>query len=365
MNDPRQWVLEEGYRRLLRPMLFRVGRGDPEAAHEQTLAYAGRLAKMPPLRAAVTALQPRPHDGVTVAGIDFPGRVGLAAGVDKFGTGVLAWGALGFSHAELGTVTAHEQPGNPKPRLFRAPASGAIINRMGFNNPGAATLAHTLRQAGINRGNLAAGIPIGISLGKSKATPLAEATADYLTSFGFVASQADYVAINVSSPNTPGLRRLQDAEALGELISALVKAAIDQAGLLPPVPIFVKVAPDLTFDALEQVLDVCTANGASGIIATNTTVARDGLVGPDQRLAGESGGLSGAPLARRTREVVSWLAERTTLPIIGVGGVMCGADARALLDAGAALLQVYTGFIYRGPALVAEINSLAARRELD
>lgn len=358
MKDPRGWLLEEGYRRFLRPALFRVGRGDPEVAHEVTIDAARRFAGLPPVRAAVKALQPTAERSITVAGINFPGPVGLAAGVDKFGGAVQAWGALGFSHAELGTVTALEQPGNPKPRLFRAPASAGIINRMGFNNPGAATLARTLRVAGIKRGNLAAGIPIGISLGKSKLTPLEEATEDYLTSFGFLATHADYVAINVSSPNTPGLRSLQDAGALAQLVRALAEAAIHQAGTLRPVPIFVKVAPDLTFDALEEVLDVCTANGASGLIATNTTLARTGLVGPDQRLADEAGGLSGAPLTRRSREVVGWLAERTELPIIGVGGIMSGADARAMLDAGAALVQIYTGFIYRGPSLVAEINAL-------
>lgn len=347
-------ALDEGYRRALRPVLFRLGRGDPEVAHERTLAAARTLSRVRPLRALAAALH-APGQSRRVAGIDFPGPVGLAAGLDKFGVAVHAWGALGFSHVELGTVTAHAQPGNDRPRLFRARESGGIINRMGFNNPGAAALAATLAQAGVRRGNRAAGIPIGISLGKSKVTPLAEATEDYLTSFGLLAPHADYVAVNVSSPNTPGLRSLQDAGALSGLVRALVAAAREQAPS-DPLPVFVKVAPDLTFDALEDVLGVCSDAGAGGLIATNTTLSRDGLIGADRVLADEAGGLSGAPLTRRAREVVAWLAGRTDLPIIGVGGIMTGADALAMMDAGAALVQVYTGYIYRGPALVNEIN---------
>lgn len=368
--DPRQRrrparvaALDWGYQQVLRPGLFRIGGGDPEQAHEKTLAAAGLLGRLPPLRAAVKALHPQGHP-VRVAGIDFPGPVGLAAGLDKFGVGVHAWGALGFSHVELGTVTALAQPGNPRPRLFRAKESHGILNRMGFNNPGARAMAETLRVAGVSRGNLVAGIPIGISLGKSKATPLAEATADYLTSFGLLAPFADYVAVNVSSPNTPGLRSLQDGAALAELVQALTTAARERGAAVAaertPVPVFVKVAPDLTFDALEEVLAVCTANGAAGLIATNTTLSREGLVGADRILADEAGGLSGAPLTRRAREVVGWLADRSDLPIIGVGGIMTGADAQAMMDAGAALVQVYSGYIYRGPALVAEANQLLA-----
>lgn len=353
----RTGALDLGYRRALRPVLFRLGGGDPEIAHERTLAAARTLARVKPLRAAAAALHVRGRLR-TVAGIDFPGPVGLAAGLDKFGVGIHAWGALGFSHVELGTVTAYPQPGNDRPRLFRARESGGLINRMGFNNPGAVQLAATLEAAGVRRGNRAAGIPIGVSLGKSKVTPLAEATGDYLSSFEHLAPYADYLAVNVSSPNTPGLRSLQDAPALRELVGALVAAAGEQ-DQATPIPIFVKVAPDLTFDALEEVLGVCTEAGASGLIATNTTLARDGLVGADLALAEEAGGLSGSPLTRRAREVVGWLAERTELPIIGVGGIMTGDDALAMMDAGAALVQVYSGYIYAGPALVNEINERA------
>ncbi|WP_229118074.1 quinone-dependent dihydroorotate dehydrogenase [Enemella evansiae] len=356
MTDLRIPLLDNGFRRLLRPALFASGGGDPEIAHERTLRQVATLAKVAPLRKLTGALHPKPTRGVRVAGIDFPGPVGLAAGLDKFAVGVPAWSALGFSHVELGTVTAHAQPGNEKPRLFRAVESRAIINRMGFNNPGAAAMAASLERFGVRRGNRVAGIPLGISLGKSKVTPLAEAVTDYLTSFGLLAPYADYVAINVSSPNTPGLRTLQDASALRDLLGALTAAA--SARDADPVPIFVKVAPDLTFDALEDLLTVCTEQGASGLIATNTTLARDGLVGRDRALADQAGGLSGAPLTQRSREVVGWLAERTELPIIGVGGIMSADDARAMLDAGAALLQLYTGYIYGGPALVGRINQL-------
>ena len=350
-------ALGAGYERLLRPMLFRLGGGDPEVAHARTLAAAQTLSRVRPLRAAAAALHSR-GTSRRVAGIDFPGPVGLAAGLDKFGVGVQAWGALGFSHVELGTVTALPQPGNDQPRLFRARESNGIINRMGFNNPGAAVLAATLARAGVRRGNRITGIPIGISLGKSKVTPLAEATEDYLTSFGLLAPHADYVAVNVSSPNTPGLRSLQDAAALQELVAALVTAARDQ-NTADPVPVFVKVAPDLTFDALEDVLAVCTDAGASGLIATNPPPPREGLTGADRALADETGGLSGAPLTVRALEVVRWLAQRTDLPLIGVGGIMTGDDALAMMDAGAALVQLYTGYIYRGPALVNEINERA------
>jgi dihydroorotate dehydrogenase len=217
---------------------------------------------------------------------------------------------------------------------------------------------------GVSRGNLAVGIPIGISIGKTKKVPLDEAVEDYLASLRTVARYADYLAINVSSPNTPGLRTLQDARALAELISALVNEAWRLAAGAVPVPIFVKLAPDLTEGALEELVGVCTEVGAEGLIATNTTLGRDG-VSADQPLAAEAGGLSGAPLARRARQVVRFLADRTTLPIIGVGGIMSRDDGQAMLDAGASLLQIYTGYVYRGPALVADLNRLRARRHVE
>jgi len=342
----------------LRPLLFRAYAGDAERVHEQTLTMINRLGRNRPALAAVAALCARHRTPVTVAGIEFPGLVGLAAGLDKNGVGVGAWGALGFGHAELGTVTAQAQPGNDRPRLFRLRDSGAIINRMGFNNHGAQALADRLAGAGVARGNRRVGIPLGISIGKTKVVPLAEATEDYLRSLRILAPYADYLAVNVSSPNTPGLRSLQDADQLGDLIRALVSEAWRLADPGPPVPILVKLAPDLTDSALEQALEVCTSARAEGLIATNTTLSRDGLAAGDQARAAESGGLSGAPLTRRARAVVRFLTERTSLPVIAVGGIMTRDDGQAMLDAGAALLQVYTGYIYAGPALVADLNQL-------
>ena len=348
-----------GYARLLRPVLFRAYAGDPERVHHTTLRALAALEQRPVALAALRLATRGPRRPVEAFGLTFPGVVGLAAGMDKDGVAPHAWAALGFGHVELGTVTAIPQPGNPRPRLFRLPASGGLVNRMGFNNAGAAALAARLDAAGIRRGGAAPGVPVGVSLGKTKTTPLAEAAADYLASFAAVAPHADYVAVNVSSPNTPGLRTLQEAGTLRDLVAALVAAARAQDPA-HPVPVLVKVAPDLSFDALEDVLGVCTSAGAAGLVATNTTLARDGLAPSDAWRAGEAGGLSGTPLATRAREVVAFLADRTELPVIGVGGITTAADAAALLDVGARLLQVYTGFVYRGPALLTEIDARAA-----
>jgi dihydroorotate dehydrogenase len=351
-------AVDVGYRRLLRPLLFASYGGDAERVHEATLAALARLGESPVALRAVAALTAGPRRPVTVAGIEFPGLVGVAAGLDKNGLGVKAWAALGFGHAELGTVTARPQPGNDRPRLFRLPDSRAVVNRMGFNNLGADALAERLRSAGVVRGNGAVGMPLGVSIGKTKTTPLTEATEDYLTSFRTVSPYADYVAVNVSSPNTPGLRTLQDRAALHELVVALVAEARALSGLGAPVPVFVKLAPDLTTPALDELLEVCLDAGISGLIATNTTLARDGIAPRDAPRGAEAGGLSGAPLSHRAREVVAHLTAAAGLPVIGVGGIMTRDDARAMLDAGASLLQLYTGYIYGGPALVRSINEL-------
>ena len=343
------------YRRLVRPVLFRAYGGDAERVHEQTLAVLGGLGRVAPLRAGTRALAGRHRRAVTVAGIDFPSPVGVAAGLDKNGLAVRSWSALGFGFAELGTVTAEAQPGNDRPRLFRLPASRAIVNRMGFNNHGAPALAARLAAAGIRRGNDRVGMPLGVSIGKTKVTPLAEATEDYLTSLRLLAPYADYVAVNVSSPNTPGLRTLQDPDSLTGLVTALTAEA---AGL----PVFVKLAPDLSYEALEQAVDVVERAGAAGLIATNTTLSRDRVDPAEADRAAEAGGLSGAPLTIRAREVVGFLAARTDLPVIGVGGVMTPDDGLALVDAGARLIQVYTGYVYGGPSLVAGLNARLAAR---
>ena len=350
------------YARAVRPLLFSAFGGDAERVHEATLRAIAAVGHVPPVRAGLAALAARHRTPVTVAGIEFPGLVGLAAGMDKDGVAVRSWGALGFGHVELGTVTAYAQPGNDRPRLFRLPQSRALVNRMGFNNRGAAALAVRLRAAGVARGHRAVGIPVGVSIGKTKATPLAEATRDYLTSLRLLAPYADYLAVNVSSPNTPGLRSLQDADTLADLLGALVAEARVLAGLEPPLPILVKLAPDLTEDALEQALDVAERAGAAGLIATNTTLSREGLHPDEQDRGREAGGLSGAPLTARARAVVAFLAARTSLPVVGVGGILTRDDGQAMLDAGARLLQVYTGYVYGGPGLVADLNRLVPRR---
>jgi dihydroorotate dehydrogenase len=328
------------FERVVRPVLFRLGGGDAEKAHEFTLKRLAGVAGQPRtlglLRSRYAASAP-----VDVFGVRFPNPVGLAAGMDKNGVALPAWPALGFGFVEVGTVTAHAQPGNDRPRLFRLRDSEAIINRMGFNNAGAAALAERLEALG------PLGVPLGISLGKSKVTPLEEAVDDYLTSYNLVRPYADYIAVNVSSPNTPGLRALQDKSALASLLGALVGQT----------PVLVKIAPDLTDPAISELLEVCLSAGAAGVIATNTTLARDRLAAADQPKAGEAGGLSGRPLTERARKVVHFVHEETggALPIIGVGGIIEPDDAARLFDAGASLVQLYTGFIYKGPALVKAI----------
>ncbi|MEV5822176.1 quinone-dependent dihydroorotate dehydrogenase [Micromonospora haikouensis] len=326
------------FERVVRPGLFRLGGGDAEAAHEWTLRRLAAVSRSPvalaALRARYAVRAPR-----TVFGVDFPNSVGLAAGMDKDGAALPAWPALGFGFVEVGTVTAHAQPGNPRPRLFRLRDSEAVVNRMGFNNAGARALADRL--AALPR---PVGAPLGISLGKSKVTPLDEAVEDYLASYRALRDHGDYFAVNVSSPNTPGLRSLQDRAHLDALLAALVGEK----------PVLVKIAPDLTEPAIAELLEVCLDRGAAGVIATNTTLARDGLAPADRERGGQAGGLSGRPLAARARAVVSFVHRETggRLPVIGVGGIVDPDAAARMFDAGAALVQLYTGFIYRGPGLV-------------
>ena len=341
------------YERLARPVLFRLGRGDAETAHETTLRWLARTAKSPAAVRALAAVSRAGGGGPrTVFGVRFPNPVGLAAGMDKDGRALVAWPALGFGFVEVGTVTAHAQPGNDRPRLFRLPDSGAVINRMGFNNAGAEALAARLAALGPPP------VPLGISLGKSKVTPLANAVDDYVTSLRALRLHGDYLAVNVSSPNTPGLRTLQDAGQLRDLLSAL------QAELAGAKPLLVKVAPDLTDGALGELLEVCVEHSVAGVIATNTTLARTGLAAVDADIAAQAGGLSGRPLAERAREVVAFVTHETggTMPVIGVGGITTADDAERMVDAGASLVQIYTGLIFRGPGLVHEINRRLAHR---
>jgi len=338
---------------VVRPALFRLGGGDAETAHEWTLHRLATLAASPSALAAVRRALPVAGRPVEVFGLRFPNPVGLAAGVDKNGIALPAWPALGFGFVEAGTVTYHPQPGNDRPRVFRLRRSTALVNRMGFNNDGAAALARRLAAA------RPLGVPLGISLGKSKVAPLGDAVEDYLGSLRLLRPYGDYFAVNVSSPNTPGLRSLQDRDQLAELVGALRA----EAGTTP---ILVKIAPDLTEPAIAEVLDVCLSYGADGVIATNTTLSRDGLDPRDVVLGTQAGGLSGAPLTARAREVVAFVHRETAgvLPVIGVGGIHSPDDAVRLVDAGASLVQLYTGFIYRGPALVRDtVAALADKIE--
>lgn len=348
-------ALRAGYLGCVRPLLFTMHGGDPEKIHGQLISTLGHLPET--LMGVVQWLLDRDKNPVDVAGIHFPGRVGVAAGLDKDGVAASAWAPLGFGYAELGTVTAHAQPGNPRPRLFRLIRSRAIINRMGFNNNGAEALAARLSGAGVARGNNKLGCPLGVSIGKTKRVPLDEAVADYLFSLETLAPHADYLAVNVSSPNTPGLRSLQARRQLEELTGALVGRARE---LDPdnPVPIFVKLAPDLPLGELDELVGVCQDTGVSGLVATNTTLGRNGIAPEDQHLSGQAGGLSGAPLTRLALERVRWIGRHSDLPVMAVGGIMTPNDAQAMFDAGAALVQVYTGFIFEGPALVLGINKL-------
>ncbi|MEV0458542.1 quinone-dependent dihydroorotate dehydrogenase [Catellatospora methionotrophica] len=350
------------FEKVVRPRLFRIGGGDAEHAHEWTLRRLAGISRQP----AVLSLLKRRYAvdrPVDVFGVRFPNAVGLAAGMDKNGVALRAWPALGFGFVEVGTVTALAQPGNDRPRLFRLPDSGAIINRMGFNNEGAHALASRLAALG------PLGVPLGISLGKSKVTPLEEAVADYRASYDALKSHGDYFAVNVSSPNTPGLRSLQDRDQLDAILAALIppRAAQPDGGVPGSVgdavrgrPVLVKIAPDLTEHAIAELLEVCLARGVAGLIATNTTLSRDGVAPADQATAAQAGGLSGAPLTERAHKVVSFVHGETNghLPIVGVGGLMSADDAARMFDAGASLVQLYTGFIYHGPALV----HAAARR---
>jgi dihydroorotate dehydrogenase len=340
-----------GYRHLIRPFLFTQ---DAETIHEFTLEQLHRVSRSPYLREVVASFLAAPTLPVDAWGLRFPNPVGLAAGMDKNARAVAAWEALGFGFSELGGVTWHAQPGNPKPRVFRAIPAEAIVNRMGFNNEGAMALAATLRAARA-RGDWPMH-PVGINLGKSKITPLASAPEDYANSFRLLRDLADFFVVNVSSPNTPNLRQLQDQAALDEILLALEEVQRAAGGSRKPV--LVKVAPDLTFEALDDILALVTRRGLAGIVATNTTITRPEAPDPrSQRAFGEPGGLSGPPLRQRSTEVIRHLfrQSRGRIPIIGVGGIASAEDAWGKITAGATLIQVYTGLVFAGPTLARSI----------
>lgn len=327
------------YTSLIRPLLFQL---DAETAHHQTLNL---LALTPP--ALISGVFGGAPTGGRrkVFGVDFPNPVGLAAGMDKNAVALPAWEALGFGFVEIGTITAEAQPGNPLPRLFRYPSEQALINRMGFNNDGAAAVAHRLTC--LRDSGRWPRIPVGVNLGKSKITPLEEAPKDYLHSFRLLKSFGDYFVINVSSPNTPGLRELQEVDRLREIIRVLRQEGPDK-------PLLVKIAPDLDDDHALEIADLAQQEGLSGLIATNTTLDHSAV--PKEQ--DQQGGLSGAPLRSRATTLLGRLKTRTSLPLIGSGGVMDASAAKEKFDAGADLVQIYTGFIYRGPDLIREIAAL-------
>jgi dihydroorotate dehydrogenase len=328
------------YAGLVRPLLFFC---DPETAHHLAINSLRLASTFPAALAPLRGFQPARKE-VRAFGLTFPNPVGLAAGFDKNGVALPAWEALGFGFVEIGTVTAKPQPGNPKPRIFRYPEQQALINRLGFNNDGADVVAERLRK--LRASGRWPRIPIGINIGKSKVTELADAPEDYLYSFRKLREFADYVVLNVSSPNTPGLRALQEQDALSVLLQTIQR---ENRGASKPV--LVKIAPDLTSEDLEQVIATCEQSEIAGLIATNTTLDHSSI----PPALDETGGLSGVPVREKSTAFIRAIKERSRLPIIGVGGIMDAESAREKFNAGAVLVQVYTGFIFRGPGLLREL----------
>jgi len=341
------------YERILRPVLFRI---ESERAHElavDSMALLGRLGPVCRALEALSRVSPASFRPVEAFGLRFPNAVGLAAGFDKNARAWTGAAALGFGHVEVGTVTALAQPGNPRPRMFRYPKEEAVINRLGFNNEGSEAVASRLSRQ-VPRGRRR--IPLGINLGKSKAAEIDRAAEDYLSSFGRLADHADYVTLNVSSPNTPGLRQLQDESRLRELLSAVTGANLARASApgKSRVPILLKISPDLGFPEIDSVIGVAGEFGLDGLIATNTTLARSGPFAG----AAEAGGLSGRPLFEPSTELLSEMFRLTSgkVPMVGVGGIASGADAYRKIRAGASLVQLYTALVFQGPALVERIK---------
>ena len=335
------------YKRL-KPLIFRFS---PEVAHEWTMRLLTLACAIPGvawiLRRHYTVTDKRLE--VSIAGLTFPNPVGLAAGFDKDARWLKEMRTLGFGFVEIGTVTPIPQKGNPRPRLFRLPADRGVINRMGFNNGGMVQAAAKLRRR-------PQGLLVGGNIGKNKTTPNASADLDYLKSFQSLHAHVDYFVVNVSSPNTPGLRELQSKEPLTQLLQLLMN---ENATMPTSRPIFLKIAPDLSDSELDDIIDLVQETGIAGVIATNTTISREGLQMDEARVQEMGpGGLSGAPVRERSTEVIRYLHTKSggSFPIIGVGGICSGVDAQEKLDAGASLVQVYSGLIFEGPGLIRRIN---------
>lgn len=338
----------------VRPLIFQLS---PETAHDFSIKALGVYGKTGLSKLVGKQPQSLP---TTVMGLEFPNPVGLAAGLDKNGDAILGLSALGFGFIEIGTITPRPQPGNPKPRIFRLPQAEAVINRMGFNNKGVEHLVGQVEKAKFK------GV-LGINIGKNVDTPVERAEEDYIICLDRVYSHADYITVNISSPNTPGLRSLQFGDSLKTLLDCLQERKQELSEKHDKiVPIAVKIAPDMTDEEVCQVAQIVLDSGMDGIIATNTTLDREPVYG--MLYADEAGGLSGAPVRDKSTHVIRVLAEQLQgrLPIIGVGGITEGQHAAEKIEAGASLVQVYSGFLYKGPALIRDsVDAIAALRNKD
>jgi len=362
------------YKKLVRPLLFAQ---DAERAHDFTLKILARASRGKFACDAIGIFFSAQELPVELFGLKFPNPIGLAAGMDKFAVAVPIWEKLGFGFCELGGVAWHAQPGNPQPRMFRAVADKAIVNRMGFNNPGAEALAEKLAEW--RKFGLWPNHPVGINLGKSKTTPLEKAAGDYANSFRVLRPHFDFFVVNVSSPNTPNLRQLQDKTALDNILAAIQqmnqkirmesvagKSTLGTTSIAADyglrttdfIPILVKVAPDLSFEALDEILELASSRQIAGIVATNTTIERPQTNNSMlQKIYSETGGLSGKPLRARSTEIIRHIYKQTKgkLPIIGVGGIFNADDAWEKITAGASLVQIYTSLVFEGPGITKEI----------
>lgn len=338
---------------LIKPILFQF---DPEKVHYFVTRNLKRFNRLPGGAALSRTLWDVKDASLEreVFGLQFKNPVGLAAGFDKNGEVLNEMANLGFGFVEVGTVTPLPQPGNPKPRMFRLPADGALINRMGFNNLGVDVVAERIAAYRKNRPNSQEGVIVGGNIGKNKATPNEDAVSDYIKCFDRLFDVVDYFVVNVSSPNTPGLRELQEKEPLMQLLNTLQQRNSKNGASRP---ILLKIAPDLTNEQLDDIVEIVTESKIAGVIATNTTISREGLTSPES-LKNQAGGLSGKPLTQRSTEVIKYIAQKSkgAFPIIGVGGIHSAQDAIDKLNAGASLVQLYTGFIYEGPGLIRRIN---------
>lgn len=338
------------YKNLFFPAIKQL---DPEHAHDRTLTALEQAQRLSPGRMVLRQIAGElPQKRVSICGLDFPNVLGVAAGFDKDVRIAAGLGVLGFGHVEVGTLTPKPQPGNPKPRIFRLPEDGAVINRMGFPNGGVETAVPRLRALYSEPHDFI----LGVSLGKQKETPLSHAALDYVTVMQAVYPFANYLAINISSPNTPGLRELQGGNYLDTLLDTIMveNKKLAREYRIDKRPLFVKIAPDITWPELDEILTAIQNNEIDGIIATNTTLNRNGL---NSKHKAETGGLSGRPLTARSTEIIHYIAQQTNskLPIIGVGGIATADDIKEKLDAGARLVQIYTSLIYEGPGIAGRI----------